>query len=37
MIKSIFDIENRLDIQKEFRKLVQHLHEGKVGNYNSSN
>lgn len=37
MIKSIFDIENRLDIQKEFRKLVQHLHEGKVDNYNSSN
>ncbi len=27
MIKSIFDIENRLDIQKEFRKMVEVLHK----------
>lgn len=26
MVKSIFDIENRLDIQKEFNKIVMNLH-----------
>lgn len=29
MIKSIFDIENRLDIQKEFNKIVMNLHNQK--------
>lgn len=33
MIKSIFDIENRLDIPKEFKKMVQNLHGGRYDSY----
>ena len=33
MIKSIFDIENRLDIQKEFMKMVEVLHKYDKGIY----
>ena len=37
MIKSIFDIENRLDITKEFKKIVKNLHENRIGNYAGHN
>ncbi|MBR0492066.1 MAG: hypothetical protein IJJ82_08540 [Clostridia bacterium] len=37
MVKSIFDIENRLDIQHEFKKMVKVLHGDRIGNYSDSN